>query len=389
MRRRLLPPLVVAGLLLAGCAGASDEGGQPGGQPGGQQDNQQDNQQDGGQEADTTTATREAGPMQVARDLQVPWGLDFLPGGDAVVTLRDSGEVLRVSPGADPVSLGTIEEVAAMGEGGLLGIAVSPEFENDRHVFVYLTTDDDNRVLRMTLSEDNGLAPDEVIVDGIPNGSIHNGGRIAFGPDGYLYVATGDAGDGGNAQDPNSLGGKILRVDGDGEPPDDNPDPGSPVWTLGHRNVQGLAWDEQGRMFASEFGQNTWDELNRIEAGRNYGWPEVEGIGDGGSPEEFTDPLYQWTPDEASPSGIAVGTDGTDDAIYMAALRGQSLWRIPLQDEGIGEPARLLEGELGRLRAVRTGPDDRLWVVTSNTFRGEPAEDDDQIITYDPAMFTP
>jgi glucose/arabinose dehydrogenase len=318
--------------------------------------------------------TDEHDAVVVADDLEVPWGLDFLPSGAALLTLRDSGRVLRLHPGSAAQTLGTVPGVAAEGEGGLLGIAVSPHFASDRRVFVYLTTQADNRVLRMTL-RDGRLLADAVILSGIPKSSIHNDGRIAFGPDGFLYVGTGDGGDGSHSQDVHSLGGKILRVDQRGSAPSGNPFPGSPVWSLGHRNVQGLAWDAAGGMYASEFGQNTWDELNRIEPGQNYGWPDVEGRSDR---QGFVDPLVQWPTSDASPSGITVGAD---HAVYMAALRGESLWRVPLDGQGgTGEPERLLQGSYGRLRTVVKAPDDRLWLVTSNTFRGEPRPGDDQVL---------
>ncbi|MFC4555693.1 PQQ-dependent sugar dehydrogenase [Georgenia faecalis] len=321
-------------------------------------------------------STPPAEPEVVAAGLDVPWGLAFLPDGSALVTLRDRAEVLRVRRGAEPVSVGTVPGVAAENEAGLLGIAVSPAVATDGYVFVYLTAADENRVLRMRLDGDT-LVPDVVVLSGIPRESYHNGGRLAFGPDGYLYVATGDAAVPDRAQDPDSLGGKILRVTVDGAPAPGNPDAGSPVWSSGHRNVQGLAWDDDGRMFATEFGQNTWDELNLIEAGGNYGWPVVEGVA---GEDGFADPLAQWSPADASPSGLAV----TADAAYLAALRGESLWRVPLADDGTtGEPQRLLAGEYGRLRTVAVAPDGALWLVTSNTFRGAPREGDDRVIALD------
>ncbi len=206
----------------------------------------------------------------------------------------------------------------------------------------------------------------------MPAASIHNGGRLAFGPDGYLYIATGDGNRTANSQNPDSLGGKILRVDRDGNPAPGNPF-GTRVWTLGHRNVQGMAWDEQGTMYASEFGQNTWDELNRIEPGKNYGWPRVEGMGDDPA---YTNPLRVWSTDEASPSGLA----HLNGSLYMAALRGQGVWRIPLAG---GEPEKLLTN-LGRIRTVEPTGDGGLFVVTSNTFRGSPRPGDDRIIVWRP-----
>ena len=304
----------------------------------------------------------------------MPWGLAFLPDGTALVTLRDQGEVLHVAEGVAPASAGRIAGVEPGGEGGLLGIAVSPTFASDRTVFVYFTSAADNRVMRMTYNGTT-LTPGPVIVAGIPKAGNHNGGRLAFGPDGFLYISTGDAGEKSSSQSKASLGGKILRVTALGAPAPGNPFPGSRVWSLGHRNVQGMAWSKTGSMYASEFGQNTWDELNRIVPGGNCGWPVVEGIG---RRSGFVDPIRQWRTADASPSGIAVGADG---AIYMAALRGLSLWRIPLNAAGqAATPQRLLQERYGRLRAVVSAPDGRLWLVTNNTSRGTVRPGDDRIL---------
>lgn len=324
--------------------------------------------------AKSPTVAGKPARQTIATGLPVPWGLAFLPDGTALVTLRDQGQVLRVTEGSAPRSAGRVPGVEPRGEAGLLGIAVSPAFASDRAVFVYFTSRDDNRVIRMTF-DGTALKPGPVIVKGIAKAENHDGGRLAFGPDGYLYISTGDAGRRDPAQDKTSLSGKILRVTRDGAPAPGNPFPGSPVWSLGHRNVQGMAWTRSGAMYASEFGQNTWDELNRIEPGRNYGWPVVEGTaGQAG----FADPIVQWPTADASPSGIALGADG---AVYMAALRGQSLWRIPVDSTGkAGRPQRLMQGQYGRLRTVVSAPDGRLWLVTSNTFRGTPSPGDDRIL---------
>jgi glucose/arabinose dehydrogenase len=326
----------------------------------------------------------------VATGLRGPWALAFLPDGSALLTVRDSAEVLRVRRGGAPQSVGTVPGVAHGGEGGLLGIAVSPTFAADRTAFVYLTTVTDNRVLRLRVelpgdgaaSQAGGLTVEQAVLTGIPRAAIHNGGRIAFGPDGFLYVATGDAGDTRHSQDLGSLGGKILRITAQGEPAPGNPLRGSPLWSWGHRNVQGLAWDDRGRMFASEFGQSTWDELNLITGGGNYGWPQVEGIG---ADPDFIDPLVQWRTSDASASGIAVA----DDAVYLAALRGESLWRVPLLPTTaaavVGEPERLLRATYGRLRAVEVDDSGHFWLLTSNTTRGTPRPGDDRVVVLDPA----
>lgn len=314
-------------------------------------------------------------PRTVASDLAAPWGIAFLPDGSALVTVRDTGEVLRVRPDARPAVLGVVPDVAHGGEGGLLGVAVSPSFAQDGQVVLYYTTARDNRVQRATLAGDR-LVLGPVVVDGIPRARNHDGGRLAFGPDGYLYVATGDAADPSTAQDLDSLGGKILRVTIDGAPAPGNPFPGSPVWSWGHRNVQGLAWAADGRMLASELGQDTWDELNVVEGGANYGWPVVEGVGER---DGFVDPVVVWRTDDASPSGIAV----LDGAVYVAALRGESLWRVPLVPGGVGEPERLLEGVYGRLRDVAVDPGGNLWLLTTNTTRGTVRPGDDQVVVVD------
>ncbi len=309
----------------------------------------------------------------------MPWGIAFLPDERAVVTLRDAAQVVLVDadgtltevegPGADQL----LDIVEPKGEGGLLGVAVLGSSEQGTDLALYATTADDNRVLRGTLADDQ-LGELTPILTGIHKAPNHDGGRLAVGPDGYLYVTTGDAGNRPDAQDPDSLNGKILRITFDGDPAPGNPTPGSPVWSLGHRNVQGIGWAPDGRMFASEFGQDTFDELNVIEPGSNYGWPEVEGVGSSG---DFVDPVATWATKDASPSGLAV----TDDAVYLAGLRGERLWRVPLTADGVGTPQALLTGEYGRLRAVVPAPDGSLWVVTGNTDgRGDVRSGDDRIL---------
>ncbi|WP_028648671.1 sorbosone dehydrogenase family protein [Nocardiopsis sp. CNT312] len=313
-------------------------------------------------------------PEAVATGLDVPWGMDFLPDGSALVTQRDTAEVVRVASDGTTTGAGTVEGVVPGGEGGLMGLAVDPHYPADPFVYVYYTAESDNRVARIGYDAATGsLGAAEVILDGIPKAGNHNGGRIAFGPDGLLYVATGDAGQGALAQDTGSLAGKILRVTDDGAPAEGNPF-GDEVYSYGHRNVQGLAWDGDGRLYATEFGQNTLDEVNLIEPGNNYGWPEVEGPGGG---DAFTDPLLTWTPEEASPSGAAVA----GGALWVAALRGERLWRVPL-DGGTGTPRAHLVGEYGRLRTVAATADgEDLWVATSERDgRGSPEEGDDRVL---------
>lgn len=315
-------------------------------------------------------------PEVVASNLTVPWGMDFLPDGSALVALRNSGQVMRVRPGQAPQQVAQIAGVVANGEGGLLGLAVSPTYAQDGYVYTYLTTATDNRIVRFTLSSPQNQQP---ILTGLARASIHNGGRIAFGPDGMLYAGVGDAGVPTNAQNAQSRNGKILRMRPDGSAPPDNPFPGSLVYSLGHRNVQGLAWDAQGRLYATEFGQNTWDEVNLIVAGGNYGWPTVEGQG---SDPRFRNPLLVWPTAQASPSGAAIA----GNHLFAAALRGTRLWDVPLDGNGgVGSPVAQLVGTYGRLRTVAYGPDGWLWVATSNRDgRGTPAATDDRILRFPP-----
>jgi glucose/arabinose dehydrogenase len=313
-------------------------------------------------------------PEVIVTGLQVPWGLAFLPGGDALVTERDTARLLRVPAGGGrPVELARYDDVDNTGEGGLMGLATSPSFAEDNTVYAYYTGPEDNRVVRFDLDDP---ADREPVVTGIPKGRVHNGGRIAFGPDGNLYVGTGDSGDTSLAQDDDSLGGKVLRVTPDGEPVEGD----SPVFSKGHRNVQGLAFDDDGRVYSVEFGQNEFDEVNQISQGANGGWPEVEGPGDGGG--RFLAPITTWQPEESSPSGGAI----LGDTMYVAALRGQRLWTVPLDGVGgAGEPQAALNAEFGRLRSVETAPDGALWVLTSNRDgRGSAAAEDDRIVRLPP-----
>ncbi|WBB68464.1 PQQ-dependent sugar dehydrogenase [Micromonospora sp. WMMD812] len=318
-------------------------------------------------------------PEVVATGLDVPWGLAFLPDGSALVGERDSGRVLRVRRGSPPQQVAQIAGVAAVGEGGLLGLAVSPRYRIDRYVYAYFTSSADNRIVRFRLTAPHLQEP---ILTGLARAGAHNGGRIAFGPDGLLYAGVGDAGQAATAQDPGSRNGKILRMRPDGGVPRTNPIAGSLVYSLGHRNVQGLDWDRRGRLYATEFGAGAWDEVNRIVPGGNYGWPVVEGVA--GDPR-FRDPVVTWRPAEASPSGAAI----VGDTLYVAALRGTRLWVVPLHwSGGVGTPTAQLVGAYGRLRTVVAAPDGSLWVTTSNRDgRGVPAPDDDRILRFPPVRW--
>ncbi|MCT2592604.1 PQQ-dependent sugar dehydrogenase [Streptomyces sp. N2-109] len=372
--------VIAAGALFAaGCTSDGDSSGEKTGKPDKGSPSASGKEPDGASPAGPPAKGSVKVERTVATGLDSPWGMAALPDGDLLVSSRDTGEILRVDgKSGKKTELGSVPGVAPGGEGGLLGIAV-PSGDASM-VYAYLTTASDNRIVRMLYDEKkepgNQLGAPDNLLKGIPKGQIHNGGRIAFGPDKMLYAGTGEAGDQAQSQDKESLGGKILRMTPDGEPPGrGNPEADSVVLSYGHRNVQGLAWDKEERLWASEFGQDTWDELNHIEPGGNYGWPEAEGKAE---EEGYADPVEQWRTEDASPSGIAVA----EGSVWMASLRGERLWRVPLAGtKPVAKPQAFLEGKYGRLRTVVPDGRDGLWLLTNETdSRGTPEKGDDRIL---------
>ena len=311
----------------------------------------------------------------VAENLRVPWEIVFLPDGGILITER-TGALRRVGEKEQAFS---VEGVMPIGEGGLLGLALHPNFKENRWVYLYFTARDGdeslfvNRVVRYRL-EDNGLFEKTVIIGGIPGASNHDGGRIAFGPDGYLYVATGDAQLSSLAQDTSSLAGKILRVRDDGSIPEDNP-LGNAVWSFGHRNPQGLAWDKDGQLWETEHGPTAQDEVNLIEKGANYGWPDSRG--DKVAPGTKAAALHSGNLETWAPSGMAY----YQGSLFFGGLKGQTLYEAVLDGDKIVELKKHFQGEFGRIRAVALGSDNFLYISTSNRDgRGSPGETDDKII---------
>ena len=329
---------------------------------------------DAGAEAAEPRAT--AARTTIATGLNTPWSIVFLPNGDALVSER-GGTIKRIAKGARrAATVARVPGVVEEGEGGLLGLAVSPTYAKDRLVYAYFTGARDNRIVRFRVTASTRSIRPTTVLTGLRMAGVHNGGRIAFGPDGKLYATVGDAGDTSSSQDRGSQNGKILRMNPTGSVPGDNPFGGSRVWSLGHRNPQGLAFDRGGRLWAPEFGQNTYDEVNLVQKGKNYGWPEVEGRGDtdGG---RYVNPQVQWTTDESSPSGAAV----VGSRLYVAGLGGERLWTVPLRGARAGTPKASLVGRYGRIRAVTAAPDGSLWIGTSNRDgRGDVRQGDDRII---------
>jgi len=355
----------------------------------------------GGSPAATSTTTSGVSPTitlsTIATGLNVPWEIRFLPDGTMLVTERP-GRLVRVDP-----AMGSVKEVGsipvnAVGEGGLMGLAIDPEFPDEPFVYVSYTVADAGRPFnRVSRFEIDGAATttmtlgvERVLLDGIPGGSIHNGSRVAFGPDGYLWVTTGDAGRPELAQDLASPAGKVLRMTRDGAPAPGNPFPASLVYTYGHRNPQGLAFHPvSGEGYVTEHGPATDDEVNRLVAGMNYGWPEV-----GGAPGDprYQDAVIAWTPTIAPAGAVFYQADLLPrfaGAFLFVTLKGSDLRVLTPQDPSsllavAGEDV-LLDEELGRMRAIAVGPDGALYLATSNRDgRGSPRADDDRIVRLGP-----
>jgi glucose/arabinose dehydrogenase len=325
----------------------------------------------------------------VASNLNVPWDLDFTQDGDIFFTQRP-GTVKRIQ-GGELQESAILELPRAESEGGTMGLALDPDFASNQYVYIYYTgAEQTNRVSRFRFNGDK-LVEEKILVDNIPGAAFHNGGRIEFGPNGMLYAGTGDARTPASAQDMESRAGKILRIAPDGSIPVDNPDPNSYVYSHGHRNVQGLAWDGDGQLYATEHGSKARDEINLIKPGANYGWPEVEGNADNPSTrppvENYQDPARSSGNITWAPSGAAFYTGEAlptrwHDRLLFAGLRSRSLWRY---DPASGRLERLLHNTHGRLRTVHQGPDEKLYLLTNNgDGRGDPGENDDRILRISP-----
>lgn len=329
--------------------------------------------------------TQEKDIEVVAESLTIPWEIVFLPDGELLVTERP-GRLIKIGPERKTIPIGGVRH---QGEGGLLGLALHPRFRENHWLYLYLTTTAGsgltNRVERYEFQSDR-LTNRKTIIENIPGATYHDGGRIAFGPDGYLYITTGDANRSSNAQNTISLAGKILRVRDDGSIPSDNPF-GNAIYSYGHRNPQGLAWNGNGRLWATEHGRSGilsgLDELNRIEKGANYGWPTIEGDK---QKEGMRPPMINSGPNETWAPAAAVFYQGS---IFFTGLRGESLYQATISTDGnVTGLKKHLTGRFGRLRVLVLGPDGYFYISTSNQDgRGEPKTGDDKIIRVNPRMF--
>lgn len=337
------------------------------------------------EEATPTTPPADKQIEIIAENLDIPWEIEFLPNGDLLVTERP-GNLIRITDKKETIP---IEGVAHRGEGGLLGLELDPDFEKNNWIYLYLTSRQGdsliNRVERYTLKE-NTLNKRKVIIDELPGAPYHDGGRIKFGPEGYLYITVGDATDENKAQSTSTYNGSILRVEKDGSVPEENPFDNA-IYSYGHRNPQGLAWDSEGRLWATEHGRSGLksglDELNLIQKGGNYGWPEIEGdeAKEGMTkPKIHSGPNTTWAP---------AGASFHEGSIFFAGLRGSSLYEGKINKAGeVVDFKTHLKDEFGRLRVTTLGPKDNLYLSTSNTDgRGMPSPNDDKIIKIDSDLF--
>ncbi|WP_437683427.1 lectin [Sorangium sp. So ce131] len=307
--------------------------------------------------------------VQVATDNDVPWGLAPLPDGKIVYSRRDADDIIRLDPSTGAkTTLGTVPNVSGTdGEGGLMGLAIAPTFATDGWLYIMHTSPSDNRIVRIKVVGDRlDTATLQVLVSGLPRNKYHNGGRLRWGPDGKLYASTGDAQNANLAQDTSSLAGKILRIEPDGRVPSDNPF-ANYVWSYGHRNPQGLAFDSEGRLWEQEFGNSRMDETNLIQRGGNYGWPNCEGTfsagGSGCSTPGYIAPKRTYPTSEGSCSGIAI----VDDVLYVACQRGARLYRAVISGTSLTDVQQFFNGTYGRLRTVEPSIDGNLWLTTTNT----------------------
>lgn len=319
-----------------------------------------------------------------AEGLEIPWEVAFTPSPDnRILVTERPGRVRVIKDGKlQPNPILTVQ-TASGGEGGLQGMALDPDYVSNQFVYVYISSGSGNGLVnRVVRYRDTGsaLAEPKTLVDNIPGNNNHNGGRLAFGPDGKLYVTTGDSQEPSLAQDKNSLAGKVLRLNSDGSTPDDNPF-GNLIWSLGHRNPQGLAWDASGTLYLAEhgpsgdLGQCCKDEVNKIDKGANYGWPEITGDQ---KRNGLVGPILQsGNANTWAPAGLAFGPDGK---LYFGALRGTHLHSVELKDGTVVKDQELFK-DFGRIRAVIKGPDNQLYITTSNRDgRGDAKPGDDKLI---------
>ena len=302
---------------------------------------------------------------QVTTDTDIPWGLVTLPDGTVLSSRRDAHDIVHLNPATGAkTTVGAVPNVSSTdGEGGLMGLAVSSSYATDHWLYIMHTSATDNRIVRIKVENDRLVtSTEQILLSGIGRNKYHNGGRLRFGPDGKLYASTGDAQNGDNAQNKANLAGKVLRLNQDGSKPADNPF-GNYVWSYGHRNPQGLAFDSQGRLWEQEFGNGIMDETNLITKGGNYGWPACEGTSGTCNTPGFIAPKRTYPTSEGSCSGITI----VRDALYTACGRGSRMYRQVISGDSLTNLQTYYNGTYGRLRTVEPAPGNGLWLTTTNS----------------------
>ncbi len=317
----------------------------------------------------------------LAKNLDTPWSLAFLPNHDLIFTERKGS--LNLISNNNITKIDDIEDVLEYGEGGLMGVEVHPNYKKNKFIYLMYTfrgsgNNTLNRLVRYKL-ENNKLSDKKIIIDNIPGAIYHNGGKIKFGPDGFLYITTGDSLEPSLAQNKNSLAGKILKITDDGKPAPGNPF-NNLIYSYGHRNPQGITWDSDGNLWETEHGRSNpsgYDELNLIVKGANYGWPEIQGTE---KKSGMQTPLAQSGNETWAPGGIIF----FKDELFFGGLKGESLYKVKIENEN-AIINKLFLNQFGRIRDVILGPDNFIYITTSNLDgRGSPKSGDDKIIKIDP-----
>ncbi|MCD3220455.1 PQQ-dependent sugar dehydrogenase [Mammaliicoccus sciuri] len=363
--KRLMISAISASFILSACGNDSrDETEDKGKQTQNEMEHEQ-SQSDDNQERKETK-----GIETVAQGLDTPWSI--AKSNDVFYLSERPGKIIKIDGNKKTEQQVDLEkDVSTAAEAGLLGFVLAPDFKDSKEAYAYYTYEDNgqfNRIVKLKLENDT-WKEDEVLIDKIPNGQYHHGGRLKIGPDDKLYATTGDASDEQNAQDKDTLGGKILRINLDGSKPKDNPMSNSYVYSYGHRNPQGIVWTPDGQMYASEHGNQANDEINEIKVGHNYGWPVIEGNEENDNMET---PIFTSGSDDTwAPSGIAF----KDGIIYSAALRGEGIMKFDVEKDEMKKIAT----KYGRIRDVYIVNDDLYFVSNNTDGRGNPSQNDDKM----------
>ncbi|MFI3378639.1 PQQ-dependent sugar dehydrogenase [Mammaliicoccus sciuri] len=363
--KRLMISAISASFILSACGNDSrDETEDKGKQ------NQNEMEHEQSQSDDNQESKETKGIETVAQGLDTPWSI---ARSDDVFYLSERPvKIIKIDGNKKTEQQVDLDkDVSTAAEAGLLGFVLAPDFKDSQEAYAYYTYEDNgqfNRIVKLKLENDT-WKEDEVLIDKIPSGQYHHGGRLKIGLDDKLYATTGDASDEQNAQDKDTLGGKILRINLDGSKPKDNPMSNSYVYSYGHRNPQGLVWTPDGQMYASEHGNQANDEINEIEKGHNYGWPVIEGNEENNNMET---PIFTSGSDDTwAPSGIAF----KDGIIYSAALRGEGIMKFDVEKDEMKKVAT----KYGRIRDVYIVNNDLYFVSNNTDGRGNPSKNDDKM----------